>query len=208
MVSAGFVVTATLEPPSRSYAEAPDRPVLLHDQRDNGSVIHEISTRWRDSGHKYASLGADDFVVPQDQTWVVTAVDVEGMYQNTDNSSKSENVAFFLDAGGVPGDRIAWYHIQGENEQRGNFRDVLPHPGLSLESGTYWVSVQANIRRMAGDQWAWQTRLVQSNSPGVWRNPGGRYRPACTGWTPTQQCFPHQRAGPDWMFALEGVIRT
>jgi hypothetical protein len=188
---------------SQSYAESGQRSTFLYDQRDNGASTFVSSTRWGDPAYKAGSaLGADDFIVPQGETWLISAVDVDGDLGNQ-TRIESKNLAFYLDAGGLPGERIASYHRHGTPGIRGDFKVTLPRPGLTLTAGTYWVSVQANLWNPDIDEWYWHTRSVQSNNPGVWVQP---HRPTCNHWMPTTQCI--SSAGPDWMFALEGRIQT
>ena len=51
-----------------------------------------------------------------------------------------------------------------------------------LPSGTYWVSVVANMDFATGGQWGWVERTVQSNGASAWRNPGGGFGTPCANW--------------------------
>jgi hypothetical protein len=98
---------------SQSYAQSGQRSPFLYDQRDHGAFAYVVSTRWRDPAYRPDSaLGADDFIVPHGETWVVSAVDVDGKVTNH-TRIESKNVAFFRDAGGLPGERVAVYHRHG-----------------------------------------------------------------------------------------------
>ena len=82
-------------------------------------------------------------------------------------------------------------HLRGRGRQAGCAHHVvfgvLPttapddltvplNPALTLQPGTYWVSVQANVSSLgAGNGWLWAYRQDLTGARGVWRNPGGGF---------------------------------
>jgi hypothetical protein len=188
--------------PAAGWAvEFPDTPnVILYDQTDNAGTNSINSQNFEVAFDAYDNQAADDFVATE--TWIVTTVAVAGAYFNGTGPAPSVNVFFYDNAAGLPGTEV--YSALGvvPVDTAGSFVITLPVAAV-LPAGTYWISVQANLDFGVGGQWGWTERIVQSNSPSAWRNPGGGFLSPCNNWG--------ARAGtclvgtePDLIFRLEG----
>jgi hypothetical protein len=178
----------------------------LYDQRDNATESAIVSMNfWEPEFLLYDSSGADDFVVPQGETWTVQAVDVSGLYWACQvcGPAHSENVRFYRDAGGRPGAVVASRRFLHGTDVGGSISIPLSPAAPVLTAGTYWVAVQINMSYVDGGEWGWLTRTVQSNAPATWQNPRNGFGTGCTRWHDMQECVGYD--GPDFAFAIEGL---
>src|SRR5207253_6312178 len=81
---------------------------------------------------------------------------------------------------------------------------TLPSPWI-LGSGTYWVSIQANMNFAAGE-WGWTDRTVQSNSAAAWQNPNGGFAIGCRTWGVRNSTCGMDPGVPDQAFQVIGCI--
>lgn len=146
-----------------------------------------------------SSQGADDFAVPKGHTWTIREVDVTGLYFDGAGPADSENVFFYKDNGGLPGNLVANCPNQnGIGGGSGSFAIVLSRScKVKLHGGkTYWVSVQANMDFLGGaGEWGWSFSLDTSGNLAAWQNPDGG---DCPTWCHLDN---------DLMFALKGKDR-
>jgi hypothetical protein len=165
-----------------------------------------ISQNFLDQGFSiYDSSGADDFVVPEGETWTIQTVDVTGVYFNGPGPASSERVRLYADASGMPGAVMTTArNIQG-TDTGGSFSIPLGAESTVLEPGTYWVAVQINMAFGTGGEWGWETTLTLHGNPAVWMNPRNGFATGCTDWANMQACIGPAGEGPDFMFALEGT---
>jgi len=145
-----------------------------------------------------SSQGADDFVVPQGHTWRIKEVDVTGIFFDGSNAAKSENVFFYSDDHGLPGDLLATCPDQnGAGDGLGSFAIQLSKSckvSLSGRKSTgthYWVSVQVNIDFAFARAWGWEFSSDASLRRAAWQSVGSR----CPTWCHVEG---------DLMFALKG----
>jgi hypothetical protein len=154
----------------------------------------------------YDSQAADDFKVPAGTTWKVKEVDTTSFYFDGAGPADSVDVTFYTDAGGLPGavkkaySGIAYVDPSGG---LGSFAIFLPKP-VKLTSGTYWVSVVANMEYFTGGEWAWETRATAKGHNAAWQNPGDAFGSGCVTWSDMPTCAGPAGEGPDFMFALVG----
>ncbi len=150
--------------------------------------------------------GADDFVVPKTVQWTVTQVDVSGLYFNGNGPAASENVTFYANNKGVPGSPVkngTFTGLKG-TDSSGSFSISLGKKGVSLKSGTYWVSVVANCwfeNKVCG-QWGWAENGTIHGDDAMWQNPSGGFG-VCQSWGTVADCFSGTPAG-DFAFDLQG----
>jgi hypothetical protein len=130
---------------------------------------------------------ADDFIVPA-EGWEVGGVRVLG---NLFTDVTSADLNFYADDAGLPGELVC----------SGSDLNVLIGPGsdlytgvsvelvtpCTLEAGTYWVSVVANVSEdfiffIAGQS-------VVTNSLAAFRNPGDGLELGCTEWVYASDCY-------------------
>jgi len=180
-------------PPPPPAPAAPS--VVLYDQYDSDVNDAVVSTNRTDEPSLTAQA-ADDFVVPSGQSWSITQVDVRG-YPGL-RCAGTMNVFFYANAAGLPGGLVT---SQPDRPLSGTEPDlsVVLSPAVSLNPGTYWLSVQCNL---TGASWFWGMRTVQSNAPAAWKENGG-YATACTAWGNRGTCT-NTTSSPDQMFRLQG----
>lgn len=173
----------------RFISGPPPGSQTLYDQNKDPSGVAVLSEGFD------GSQGADDFSVPKGHTWIIREVDVTGVYFNGSGPADSENVFFYTDNGGLPGDLVTECDNQnGTGNGTGSFAIVLSKTcKAKLRGGkTYWVSVQANIDFIGGaGEWGWEQSLDTNGNPAVWQDPGSD----CPTWCHLES---------DLMFALKG----
>jgi hypothetical protein len=118
------------------------------------------------------SLGADDFAVPDGKVWSIESVFAPGSNGGPAQIIPGVNVTFYDDGGSFPGSVIASY--TGVPSTSGPDDLTVPlSPALTLEAGTYWISVQVDMRSLPdGNSWLWGFRNEQTNDAGVWYGVG------------------------------------
>lgn len=82
---------------------------------------------------------------------------------------------------------------------------ILPGSGLSLQSGTCWLSVQPNRSWYEDGPWYW---LQESSSDGAmfrWRNPENGFGVYCADWRPANQCSDNPNPNYDLAFQIRGA---
>lgn len=174
---------------------------VLYSQNDNDGGTGVTSQNFEATFDAYDNSGADDFKVPKGSTWIVSSVDVTGVYYNGSGPAASEHVTFYANAGGLPGAAVADFPAAAGSDSSGSFSIPVK---AKLKKGTYWVGVSANLDFQAGGQWGWEIRSVQAGNAAAWQNPGGGFGVGCTTWDALQTCLGF---GPDFMFALNGKAK-
>ncbi len=184
-------------------ASAMPGAVTLYNQNGDDTGVAVISTHFTDIFDSYSSYGADDFTVPAGHKWKVREVEVTGAYVNGSGPPESENVVFFKDKRGLPGNPVAECDNLNGTDNQGSFAIKLPKScKVGLAGGRrYWVSVSANMDFSCCGQWDWETRNTQNGDPAAWENPNGGFG-ICPTWEILTSCI--QDEGPDFMFALKG----
>lgn len=152
------------------------------------------------AGAEFDSQGADDFVVPDGQTWSVTSVFAPGSNASTHPAPfivPGVHVFIYEDGGAEPGDLITSYVSVPPTTSPDDLTIPL-NPALVLGPGTYWISVQADFNSLGiSDGWGWAVRLASTGATGVWRA-GPGYGAGNEDWAPVQ----------DWEFDLRGSSTT
>jgi hypothetical protein len=182
--------------------------IILYDQMDNPAPTPTppmpggvTSQDYEPKFDNYDSFAADDFVIPADQIWIITEVDVIGESSEPPAPPDSFHVFFYADSGTLPGTLVA---SRFANSYSGFFTFVITLTSpVMLARGTYWVSVQAREDFSSSGEWFWDNRLVISNSGAAWQNPGGGFGAGCPTWGRKTTCLPTQN-GPDQLFRLVG----
>ena len=200
---------------------APSAPAAtLFSQTDNPGSNWIESTNYQQN-LQYDSLdsqGADDFVVPGNQVWYVSAVFVGGLYTAGSGSTVVDSVLVQLYSGQqLPTTRIYSTTIASAQVTSGlvsgEFLLTLPN-AVTLPPGRYWLSVQANkvIDGPGGAHWWWRERTTQTGRQSAWRNPGGGYATPCSSQTFQQRLatcdHPAKSASPDLLFRIDGTFLT
>jgi hypothetical protein len=199
------LLTVCVAPGFAAAHRATDRSLtVLYDQTSNPSGSTYTNSQNFGTGNSNSTAAADDFVVPDGQTWIVKEVDVPGLYFNGSGPATSESVTFFKDKNGTVGKTVAELDNLNGADDNGSFAITLGNKGVKLRSGHYWVSVVANLSFEAGGEWRWENQATGTTEgdPAMWQNPGGT---TCTTWTAESVCF----GGPigDQMFTLKGKAK-
>jgi hypothetical protein len=172
---------------------------VLYDQDNNAGGNNIASQDFEAGFNAFDCQAYDDFIVPPGDIWSINTVFVRGVY-SVAGPAPIVRVQFYADAGGSPGALINSVDIAVFTDAAGDF--TIPIPPQLLPAGHYWVSVIAVMDFGTSGQWFWRGRLVQSNAPAHWANPGDGFGTGCTAPTPAQTCIPV--FGPDALFRLEG----
>jgi len=178
---------------------------VLYNQNSDDAGVSVNSQNYTSGTSRYDDQGADDFLVPKSKTWKIIEVDVTGVYYQGSGPATSENVIFYKDKKGVPGDPVAngtFNNLNGAGAP--SFALPLPGEGLTLKPGRYWVSVVANMDFAALGKWGWEVNGRQHGKQAEWRNPLGGLS-SCTTWGTIEKCV--DSPGPDFMFALRGSVK-
>lgn len=171
----------------------PVPPDTLWNQFDNVSDSDISSQDFVDTSGAfdiYDTRAADDFEIPKGDIWRIERVNVLGVYDDTPDPVRSLNIVFYTDRLGRPNqiiDLCNYRQIQPDNILDPSFSTELPTPCI-LRSGTYWVSVQADMFFVPNGQWFWYEREVITLTPAVWENPGNGFGTGCINFTPLQDC--------------------
>jgi hypothetical protein len=190
----------------RAISASPGR-VTLYDQNNDDNGVAILSSNFTDGQFTdYSSSGADDFTIPAGHKWKIREVDASGEFLGS-GSATSENVVFYKDKNGLPGDVVAECDALQGGENQGAFAIKIPKTCKAVLKGgkTYWVSVVVTVGEHCDGicQWNWETRDVQNGSPAAWENPNNGTGTGCTTWEVMTSCV-GAGEGPDFMFALKG----
>jgi hypothetical protein len=180
---------------------------ILYDQTSNAATTAIISQNFEAANDGFDSQVADDFVVPTGPVWTIQRVNVSGIYFNGPGPAASVNVTFYSNSGTLPGAALpgGTYTNLPMTDTAGNFSIPLPS-NLALTSGTYWVSVQANMDFNSGGEWGWVDRTGQSLSAAAWQNPGGSFGFGCLIWGARGATCGIDPATPDQIFQIVGCL--
>ena len=157
---------------------------VLWDQSENESDTDIVSQDFIDViFDTFDARAADDFLIPEGFLWKVETVKVFGTFDGAaPDVLQSLDVVFFTDEGGLPGKLVNgcnFVNILPVDLNDPSFLINLPTPCF-LRSGTYWMSVRANMLFLPHGQWFWNENTVQTLSPFVWENPGNGFGTGCT----------------------------
>jgi len=194
--------------PAATSTPAPN--VTLYDQYNNDAGSGSNSQEFEAANAAYDDQIADDFVVPQGQTWEVSEVDFAGQYFNcpaTCGTATSFNVFFYRDSSTLPAAPVYTSTGRPYTNSSGNFVVQLPVSAALMGGGsgtTYWVSVQARMDFSTAGQFGWEDRTVQSNNGAAYRNPGGGFACSSNDWLRKPDCV--MTTQPDQVFRLMGTL--
>ncbi len=151
---------------------------------------------------------ADDFTVPEGETWTIDRVLAYGFSLNLP-SPVGASVVIYQDNNGKPGEQV--YHsgiieIPGPTANNQFNLDVLLEEGegaTTLESGKYWLSAYANIKSTEFSIWTWEAQEVGFGEVMHQRDESNTFDPSFWGeWNP----LPATLGGPnlDLKFTIYG----
>ncbi|MBK7379756.1 MAG: T9SS type A sorting domain-containing protein [Ignavibacteriales bacterium] len=181
---------------------------VLYDQTATVDSFGTTSQDFETIYDAYDNQAADDFKVPSGVSWSVTRVFVPGFY--TLDATPTVDVWFYQNnrPTSLPGTQIySALGIVPTLDATGTLTIDLPTPA-DLCSGTWWVSVQANLDFGAGSQWYWLNSFGQLNSESGWENLGNGFATGCdTTWhRRVTDCLVGDSSSFDMAFRLEGTV--
>ncbi len=200
-----LALTIAVEPfrLSKAQGSAPGAVTsVLYDQYNNSSS-YSTTTSVHDRTSTCCDMeAADDFVVPNNQSWSIETVEAHGEYFIYPVAT-SVNVSFYANAGILPGTLIASHpNVVLPQPQLDSGEFSIPiNPPVALAAGHYWVSVQANTSGF----WEWFDRDRISNENAAFRNPGGIIYPTCSNWGRRMFDCGSGTGSPDQVFRLLGT---
>jgi hypothetical protein len=199
--------------PSACAADLGPDLKILWDQRDGNSGIGVVVQNFEANYDAYDCQGADDFVVPEGEAWVLRSIDAVGTHFAGIGPLRSMHVTIHRDSEerpGRPGDILADV-AEASVEQIGcegcgEYLVRLPEP-VEVGSGRHWVALQGNIDFDSSGEWGWLAAQAQRGKPGLWRNPGGGFGVGCTDYRKQVKCIGDNGQSSDYVFALQGQRR-
>ncbi|MEX0275793.1 MAG: T9SS type A sorting domain-containing protein, partial [Flavobacteriaceae bacterium] len=147
---------------------------------------------------------ADDFTVPEGSRWNIRELiafgGVNGAPQLVDAT-----VALFTDNNGVPGDEIynSGSIVPSSDPSNPNLSLELPEV-VTLESGSYWISIYTNLAFAGGNQWFWFTQSEVIGNESAFKDNLDLFGLGATSWTPRSTAF--GTVPDDMTFQLFGTI--
>lgn len=210
VLAATGVGAATLQsshpgtPQTVSFTQATSAAVLF-DQTDNASGDGAPAQKFEPAFDVYDTEGADDFVVPTGG-WTLTEVDLVTSTGAGFTGATTASINIYPDASGMPGGTATCSFPSTAATVTATTTTVALPGGCSLGAGTYWVAAQIDLEYGANGQIFWSNRTVQSNSAGLFRNPGDGFGSGCTSWDTQANCGVGGGTNPDFLFQLVGDV--
>ncbi|HOX72255.1 MAG: hypothetical protein WAS23_07870 [Dokdonella sp.] len=181
----------------------PNGSTVLYDQTDSAAGNGAPVQNFEASFDAYDSEGADDFVVPAGG-WTVSSFNFVTTVGTPVTTTAALNV--YADAAGLPGGAPVCSAAAAVADVTATGTTVtLPAPCV-LGAGTYWVALTVDVNFGTNGQIFWSNRSVQTNSPGVFRNPGDGFASGCTDWAAMTTCGVGGGASPDFLFQVVGAV--
>ncbi len=166
---------------------------MLYDQISGAGTAWIISAEYTNSADKIeTSFSAEDFIVPEGETWNIAHVSVLGSYADAPSvTSDTVNVFIYNDDENTPGTELYTFeNVTTFNEIVVN-EDALVHEleitlpsTVSLTEGKYWICVQPKVDKSVSGRWGWIIHSGQTyNTEFYWKNPLGGFSGGHTDWT-------------------------
>jgi hypothetical protein len=144
---------------------------VLHNQNSGGTGPGFFSQTDVDSDD-FTEL-ADDFVVPNGQTWTIRGIDVTGVYDGVGFGGPVTgiNVRFYSNSGAnLPGTELfSQLGIVPANGLAGPSFSLAIGGAPALTPGRYWLSVQAEGVNLPDQIWDWKDRTPRVGRPAASR---------------------------------------
>ncbi|MGA9343392.1 MAG: hypothetical protein WBV61_13790, partial [Rhodanobacteraceae bacterium] len=177
---------------STAHFRQPLGSSVLYDQTTSSYGAGIISQNFTSTtADTYNAAVADDFVVTDAAGWTVNQVNFAGIYFNGSGPADSFDIAIYADNGGFPAAAPTCTYTGLSYTASGSAFSVPLSSGCSLDQGTYWLSVVANMSFSAGGEFGWDT-FEPATVPGEaaeFQNPSDFFGTGCTTWTNIQTCI-------------------
>jgi hypothetical protein len=156
---------------------------------------------------------ADDFIVPDGETWNVGSFGVWGTWwEGSAGNPAKVDVFIYNDDNGKPGTVITSYveqnkfykeeWVNADNELQSYYNLKFPTP-VTFTAGHYWISFQVHDSYDIAGQWGWEDKSKMNGEPWHWRNPLDGFGYGFINWTPSTSVHPFGY-NLDLRFALYG----
>ncbi len=147
---------------------------------------------------------SDDFIIPEGSVWTINRVLALGGANGTP-SLDDATIVIYTDNNGSPGEEIfnsgSIVPISATDDANLNLPIAQP---VQLESGTYWISVYANLAfNPNGDQWFWSTQAYLNGQESHFKDNIDLFGTGAIDWAPTSLAF--GRVPADQVFQIFGV---
>ncbi|QBB69202.1 hypothetical protein ELE36_01755 [Pseudolysobacter antarcticus] len=190
---------------------------VLHDQTSNAvPPLGASAQQLLATPGTLDTQAADDIVITDASGWSITQINFVVATDNGKNpAAQAASVNIVADGNGLPNDKVLF--CQANNvvptfNTSGNVMSVIFPTVCKLPAGHYWVELQALSNFSVNGNFVWEARTTQSDSPAVWRNPGGHFPggPACPSWATLANCqiagnFVGHVVAPDLLFQVLGA---
>ncbi len=196
----GLVATSGREKVSEGFTINVVEPAIYE---QNGPVTFSSPSQFfLDFGGLVQS--ADDFTVPEGSTWKISSIIAQGAVDGSPQLTDA-SIAIFNTQNGMPAEEI--YNsgsITPTSEPTdANLALELPEE-LVLESGSYWITVYANLAFEGANIWSWATQASVTGDEAHFRDLLDLFGTGAIDWTPQSVVF---NAPPeDQVFQLFGTI--
>lgn len=182
---------------------------FLHDQyavpAGDPPGARDSSQDFETSYDAFDTFLADDFEVPDGKVWQIRKIRAFGVFEGAATQVDSADAALYANQGGLPADQpyvkrdaLTKLGDQSDGELSVPINRVAP-------AGINWISVQADLNFLPGDnQWSWLARN-QVGLPAAYRNPLDGYEGGCTTWMRKIADCELASGLADQVFLLEGV---
>ncbi len=176
-------------------------PVLFDQMQSPGTAMMSSFHYTNADMENMTCAAAEDFHIPENETWDVYAFGVIGSYfKNMPGGGDTLNVFILADNDGKPGDTLYQYwaytgfekqeipvvNESGDTYVHTYFEINLPSV-VSLSSGDYWLSVQMYADANVTGKWGWKEEIYTTAINGAewhWINPLNGTGYGYTEWTP------------------------
>ncbi|MDY0101723.1 MAG: carboxypeptidase regulatory-like domain-containing protein [Lentimicrobium sp.] len=166
----------------------------LYDQLGPLGVHYMNSQLFTNTGDaNLTCIAADDFIVPEGETWGVRYIDVLGAYfMYSGTSIDILNISIYENDNNLPGDELFSFlnysnfseRLIDEEYNIYKYEIMLPET-IDIASGHYWISVQVVSDNNVTGQWGWFNQSGPTiENEFVWKNPLDGSGLGYTDWTP------------------------
>ncbi|EZH72379.1 hypothetical protein ATO12_23290 [Aquimarina atlantica] len=148
---------------------------------------------------------ADDFVVPEGNTWTIERIVAFGGVNNSPQLVNA-TVVLYEDNAGVPGAEVynSGQIVPISNPTDTNLNLVLPEQ-VVLEGGNYWMSVYVNLAFNPGaTQWFWSSQNGTIGNVTHFRDDLNLFGTGAIDWTSVTEAF--GRDPIDQVFEIYGLV--
>ncbi|WP_298314633.1 T9SS type A sorting domain-containing protein [uncultured Aquimarina sp.] len=201
VASIGLIATSGEEQVSEGFTVTVSEPSIY--EQTNTQIGTLPSQNFLDFGG--LAQTADDFTVPEGNTWNIDRVLAFGGLRGTP-SFDSVTIVIFTDDEGLPGDEI--YNSGGitpiSELNNSNLNILLPEI-VTLKSGKYWISIYVNLAFNPGtNQWFWASQDNVIGEETQFRDAANIFGLGATDWSTASIVF--ERTPLDQIFQIFGDI--